>query len=217
MVMMIALAAAVHAVSSVSIATSSKSAYTPSNSFITAVSTVATIATQAVVASVMTNVTHIKHNNYETASVLKYKNDVNNAYLKYEKEVKAYNLVANIKASVQNDTPLDKSFIGVSDCNPLLPAPYSILRQVGVTVEEAKALLAELLARGWECCKEMPHKSNMTARRKDEEMHIDFPDHLKNFIPPAKTYRTPIHLLPKLEKFLKELLELGIIRKSTSP
>ena len=131
----------------------------------------------------MTNITNIKHDNYETAHVLKYNSDVNKAYTNYKESMEAHKSVSSIQASIANGTPLEKALMGISDCNPLLPAPYSILNQVGITVAEGKALVEELLSRGWECCKPMPHKSKI-KRRKDEEMHIKFPEHLRNFVPP---------------------------------
>ena len=210
MVMMIALAAAVHAVSSISIATSARNETKISDNFVNMICSVASIATTAVVGTIMTNMTHIKHDNFEAASVLRYREQVNEVYKDYNE--------LNVTPTVATPGPstLKQTFGDIKDCNPLLPAPYSILKDLNVTVDEAKELMAELLARGWECMKDMPHKSKM-KRRKDEEMHIQFADSVKDYIPPAKSYRTPVHLLPKLEKFLKELLELGIIRTSTSP
>ena len=216
MVMMISLAAVIHGVSSVSLATSSKSELSVASGFIGMVCSVAAIATQALVGTIMTNVTEIKRDDFETSNILNYRKQVNKVYCEYVDSNETHKSVNNVKSTFNTDSPLKDSMMNIIDNNPLLPAPQTIISQVGITVEEAKALVHELMSRGWECCKEMPHKSKLT-RRKDEEMHIEFAEHCKDYVPPPKTYRTPVHLLPKLEKFLKELLELGIIRKSTSP
>ena len=36
---------------------------------------------------------------------------------------------------------------------------------------------------------------------KADEMHIEFKEGYEDFVPPGKTYKTPVHLLPKLEAF----------------
>ena len=75
---------------------------------------------------------------------------------------------------------------------------------VGVTVGEARVRLEKFLAREWECTKDLPHKSKI-KRHADDDMHIEFRDGYKDFIPPPKQYKTPVHLLPKLEAFLKKI------------
>ena len=154
------------------------------------VCSVAAIATQALVGSIMTNVTEIKRDDFETSNILNYRKAVNKVYCEYvDTDNKTHKSVNNVKSSLNTASPLKDSLMNIIDSNPLLPAPQTIISQVGVTVKEAETLVHELLSRGWECCKEMPHKSKLTTRRKDEEMHIEFAEHCKDYVPPPKTYR----------------------------
>jgi hypothetical protein len=68
----------------------------------------------------------------------------------------------------------------------------------------------------WGCFKELPHKLD-NVRVAEDCMSITFKPGLKDHVPKAVCYKTPRNFLPKMKEILKELIEKGIIRPSTSP
>ena len=203
-----------------------------SQSFIAVISSVAAVASQvvcalpgAVCASLTAAVGDVKANHFELASQTQYRQqldavwpgfgDTNIDTQKFKSGVGA-SMGTSVSEVSANFPHLHKSIDKILDQNPLLPAPSSIIELLNKTVPEASAQVIAFLAENWECCNPFPHKSKI-KRLKADEMHIEFKEGYEDFVPLGKTYKTLVHLLPKLEAFLKELLDLGVIRPSTSP
>ena len=191
----------------------------PSNAIVALIGTVATVTTQVVkalphaIVATLTSTLAINHSDYEYAGKRQYQAKLDAAYLDYNKyDSKFKGVCATSKETPALNLKIDK----ILDQNPLLPPPKEIITQCNITMAEARELIKDFLARHWACTGGMPHKSEIN-RLPEDDMHIIFKEEYKNFVPPPKQYKTPVHLLPKLEAFLKELLSKGIIVPSKSP
>ena len=122
---------------------------------------------------------------------------------------------ANINATYIGE-PESESSTKRSIFDPFLSCPSYIMEKVNKLRADCADVWRQFKARTYGCFSGMPHEKDI-KRKHEIPMKIELKE---EFIgkdpPPARTYRTPYHLLQVLKKSLVEMLKAGWIRPSTS-
>ena len=122
---------------------------------------------------------------------------------------------ANINATYIGE-PESESTAKRSIFDPFLSCPSYIMEKVNKLRSDCADVWRQFKARTYGCFSGMPHEKDI-KRKHEIPMKIELKE---EFIgkdpPPARTYRTPYHLLQVLKKSLVEMLKAGWIRPSTS-